>query len=376
MSLRTLDEHLSYLADPIRHAKLRAAVQTVVRTGDRVVDLGCGSGVLGLLCLQHGAGFVEAIDESAMIETVRETYRRSGFPRQVRLHRENSFRVNLDEPADLVVCDHVGYFGFDYGLLELLADARRRFLKPGGRMLPRRLQLLLGAVSSDACRSMAEGWAAQEVTPEFHWLRGHGINSKHAVNLKPAELASGLEMIADIELGQEYPPLLNWQANIPVLCDAPIDGLVGTFRVELAENTWMSNSPLDPQAINRPQAFLPIDARVHAKAGDVLRATIRARPADHTISWEVVHLASGKRHAHSTFGSRLLSRAELQRALPSHRPQLNRKGLARRTVLGYVDGHRNTDDILEAILREHPNLFPNTAEIRRFVTATLMRDTE
>ena len=43
-----------------------------------------------------------------------------------------------------MLCDHLGYFGFDYGIIELLQDARERFLKPRGIVVPSRVKLMLG----------------------------------------------------------------------------------------------------------------------------------------------------------------------------------------------------------------------------------------
>ena len=51
-----LDEHLGYVADRIRLERFRAAIAKAITAGDRVADLGCGSGILGLLCLRAGAG--------------------------------------------------------------------------------------------------------------------------------------------------------------------------------------------------------------------------------------------------------------------------------------------------------------------------------
>ena len=63
-----LDEHLGYISDGIRLRHLGTAIAKAVRPGDVVLDLGCGSGVLGLLSLQSGASRVIAIDSTAMIE--------------------------------------------------------------------------------------------------------------------------------------------------------------------------------------------------------------------------------------------------------------------------------------------------------------------
>ena len=122
----TLQEHLSYVADSLRNDRFRAAINQIVKPGDHVVDVGCGTGVLGLFCLQAGAAKVDAIDSTIAIEIARETLTRTGLCEQVTLIRRSSYQVELPERADVVICDHVGFFGFDYGLIELLSDALSR----------------------------------------------------------------------------------------------------------------------------------------------------------------------------------------------------------------------------------------------------------
>ena len=69
-----LDEHLGYVADHVRLERYESAVARVMGRGDLVADLGCGSGILGLLCLHAGAGRVFGIDSTAMLEVARETF--------------------------------------------------------------------------------------------------------------------------------------------------------------------------------------------------------------------------------------------------------------------------------------------------------------
>ncbi len=186
-----LDEHQGYIADPVRLNQFRQAIAKTVQPGDRVADVRCGSAVLGLLCLQAGAGHIDAIDSTAAIEIARQSLTKAGWGNQAGFIHGKSFQVELAEPVDVVICDHVGYFGFDSGLIETLADARRRFLKPGGRLIPGRLRLQLGAVESNKCHQLAEGWVAPGIPPEFHGLRQHGINTKYAVNLQVDEVLAG-----------------------------------------------------------------------------------------------------------------------------------------------------------------------------------------
>ena len=371
-----LDEHFSYVADAIRLRQFRSAVAQVVQPGDRVADVGCGSAVLGLLCLQAGAGHVDAIDSTAAIEIARQSLTQAGWGDKASFFHGQSFQVELSEPVNVVICDHVGYLGFDYGLIETLADARRRFLKPGGRLIPGSLRLKLGAVESEKCHQLAEGWRAHGIPGEFHWLRQHGINTKHAVNLQADEVLAGPAELGCIDLQAENPDFFSWTVELTMARDGVLHGLAGWFECELAENVWMTNSPLSAEAIKRSQAFLPIDGPLSVKAGDIVSATVMARPADRLIAWEVRHPASGSKFNHSTWLGDLLMQEQLGKTRPGHVPQLSRVARAKALVMGYCDGHRTVAQIRETVLHDHPDLFPSPSEITRFVDAVLGGNTE
>ena len=111
-----LDEHLGYVSDRVRLKRFEAAIARTVRPGDLVADIGCGSGVLGLMCLKAGAERVWGIDSTEAIEIARESMARAGLSDRYVCIRERSYRVLLQDPVDILICDHVGHFGFDYGM--------------------------------------------------------------------------------------------------------------------------------------------------------------------------------------------------------------------------------------------------------------------
>ena len=82
-----------------------------------------------------------------------------------------------------------------------------------------------------------------------------------------------------------------------------------------------------------------------------------------------------RRFSHSTWQGMVLTPEELIRANPTRVPRISPKGRARMTVLSYCDGRRTIREIEQAILRDHPDLFPSPGEIARFITHVLGRDT-
>lgn len=370
-----LEEHLGYVADPVRLGQFRKSLRTVVKAGDRVADLGCGTGVLGILALHAGAGHVYGIDESAMIGIARDTAARAGLQDRASFIAGRSQRIELPERVDLAVCDHVGYFGIDYGIVELVQDARRRMLKPGGRVIPARLHLQIAAIESDRVRAKAEGWRGEGVPAELHWLQSHSINSKHSAEFLREEVIGPPVALGTIDLLGEDREFFSWSAELRVARAGVVHGLGGWFDCELCDGVRMTNSPLADPCIQRPQVFLPIDEAVAVRAGDPVQARIMARPADDLIAWTVEFPAAGRRFSHSTWEGMPLSPADLLRADPARVPRPSPEGIARGIVLGYCDGKRSAREIEQAVRREHPGLFPSGEEISRFVAQVLARDT-
>jgi hypothetical protein len=276
--------------------------------------------------------------------------------------------VSLPEPADLIICDHVGYFGIDYGLVELMADARRRFLKPGGRMIPGRLRLHLAAIESPRCHGLATGWARPEVPPEFHWLQDLGTNNRYAVDLTAEEVLHSTPL-GEIDLREDQPPFFSWSCELELPRDGVMHGLAGWFECELAEDVWMTNSPLSEAAIDRHQAFLPLREPLHVGKGDRIKATVMIRPSDNLLAWDVQHMATGQRQAMTTWKGDLLTDTRLKRAHPEHVPVPNRYARALSVVLGYCDGQRTLAEIRALIAEHHPDLLPSPQETERFVTS-------
>ena len=92
------------------------------------------------------------------------------------------------EKVDIVLCDHVGYFGFDYDILKLLADARERFLKPNGIVVPGKIDVMLAPIESNQSRDLVTRWSDGSVPAEFDWVANAAANTKLAVDLKADEL--------------------------------------------------------------------------------------------------------------------------------------------------------------------------------------------
>lgn len=368
-----LAEHFNYLSDSVRLDCYRRACEALIETGDVVADLGCGLGILGLFSLKAGAGHVYAVDAGPIIEFTRTTIAKAALKDRVTLLHGRVQHTALPEPADLIICDHVGYFGFDYGIIELMQYGRQHMLKSGGKLIPARLELEVAAVSSNELSELMSCWQQPAMPSEYHWLTDYAMNETPGRYLGKQDMLSDAVKLADIDLAVEEGQFFSWTTKVTVKRDGVLNGLGAWFRAQLAPDVWMTNSPLADQPIHRRQMFLAA-GNIAVKEGDVIKVAISVRPTDNLIAWDL-ELPDGETISHSSWQGMMLRTGEVAQLQQDHVPSLNALGKARRVVSGYCDGVRTMSQIQEIVCTNHPELFPSEAEILRFVVRVLGRDT-
>lgn len=368
-----LGEHIEYLTLPGRNALYRQAISATLHDGDTVADLGCGVGVLGLFCLEAGASHCWGIDSSEAIHLARDTMQRAGMADRYTTIAGSTFRTELPEPVDLIICDHVGYMGFDYGIVRLMQDARQRFLKPGGRMIPEALDLMVAPVSSDVCLQKAAVWGQDPVPEQYHWLETLNRNQRFAYSFEPEELAGAPARLGRIDFAEDAPSLFRFEAVLQIDRAGQFHGFAGWFDCQLAGDVRMTNSPLDPASIRRSQAYFPTLESFAVNAGDEIGITLRFAADGDPIAWTIQPPRNAKRQRLSTFNARALAPEDMSRD-QGRPPVLGKVGEARAFVLAQVDGQRTREAIIAKVLEERPDLMPTPDAIREFVETVLKRD--
>ena len=140
--------HREMLSDAPRTRAYQRAIEnnpSLIR-GRRVLDVGCGSGILSLFAARAGAEKVLAIDGSGkMARLARAAVASNGYAGAVEvLHGDVEALPSLPGgPVDVLVSEWMGYALLFEGMLDSVIRARDKFLKPGGAMLPDRATMLV-----------------------------------------------------------------------------------------------------------------------------------------------------------------------------------------------------------------------------------------
>jgi hypothetical protein len=365
-----LDEHRQYLSDTMRVGAFRRALAQTVKPGDVVLDLASGTGILGLLACEAGAARVYALELTGLAGLAREIAAANGYADRITVIREHSTRATLPEPVDCIVCDQIGHFGFEAGVFELTDDARR-WLKPGGRVIPRQVQLWISLVEHPDVRQRIAIWNSRPANLDFSAAHSIATNTGYPVALDPSELLAAPKRLVAVDLPHTGSDWLTGDLDFQATRDGVLDGVGGWFVAELAPGVTLTNQPGHPERIARRNVLLPTPTPVTVHAGDRVHVNVRIRPIDSIVAWtmtltrvngETLDVARA-----TTFAGFLFSKEDLSRTAPHATPRLTRAGEARKALLLMIDGTHTVQEIERLLQKTFPDVLPSHERAAEFV---------
>jgi type I protein arginine methyltransferase len=369
-----LDEHRELLSDRPRLQAFAAAINETVKPHHVVLDLGSGTGILGLLACRAGARHVYSIDSGGIVQIAREIARDNGLRDRITYVKGLSTRVDLPERADLVVADQLGHFGFEAGLFEYFADARARLVNPGAITIPSRVSLCVALVEAPDMWDRIEFWNSSAVGFDLTAAFPIAINTGYPVKLRLDQLLGPSTTLAALDPSQGSAHVRG-DVTLTADRDGSLHGIGGWFCAQLTNNVQMTNGPDGVRPIARQNVYFPIGRPVDLHRGDRVRVAMSIAPADLIVAWAVgITTADGVKKAdfrHSTWRGMLLCDEDLAKTRSDHAPRLSRWGEARRSVLELCDG-RTVANIETEMRVRYPSLFPSLAEAAKFVGEVLI----
>lgn len=136
-------------------------LERVIKGGERVIDVGCGSGILSIAAAHLGAGAVEALDyDPVAVRVARENVVISGVEDKVSV-AESDLLQAASGPADIIVANIIARI-----IVQLIPDLAH-FLAPQGLFIAsgiigERLDMVLAALA-------AHGFQVMEKINEGDW---------------------------------------------------------------------------------------------------------------------------------------------------------------------------------------------------------------
>lgn len=372
-----LEHHRAWLSDLPRLDAFRAALRACVRPNAIVADIGAGTGVLALMAIEAGASKVYAIERGPIAAIGRRITSRHPQGSRIVFLRDDSSRVSLPERVDLVVSDLIGYFGFEAGLFEVLADARRRHLAPGGATIPSAISLHVAPACHQGLRDTLDVWRSRPAGFDMQPAYEHARRSAHHLWLDPSAVVGDPLLVGRYELPADRTPTIAVEGVTRVAVDSVIDGICGWFDAELAPGVHVTNDPRAPHRIDRLALVLPIHEPFEVRRGTEIAISLRVVPSEHVIRWSAAcrdAVGQPRSFSASTFESLLIDREELARlhAAPS---RLSEEGRALKRVLALLDSGASRVQAEDTLVVEFPSRFRCRRDAAAFVADVLLRFT-
>lgn len=133
--------HIPMLAHIARNDTYEAAIKTVVKAGDIVLDIGTGSGLLAMMAVRAGAKHVYACELNPVLAgAAREIIDRNGLDDKITLINKHSSQIkmgeDMPEKADVLITEIFDNGLVGEGALPTIAHAWHALLKPKAQIIP------------------------------------------------------------------------------------------------------------------------------------------------------------------------------------------------------------------------------------------------
>lgn len=283
----SLAEFGRMIDDDVRTHAFAAALEREVQEGDVVLDIGTGTGIFALIACRLGASKVYAIEPDEVIHVARDIARDNGFDDRIVFIQEMSTEVNLPEKVDVVVSDIRGILPLCGTNLVAIADARTRFMKDDGTLIPQRDTMMGVPVDSeDLYRLYDRPWAENDFGFDFGAGRRLVVNTWQDGRATQHDyLATPFNMITIDYRIVEHPDVRT-SNRCTIQRDGVVHGFNLWFETELVPGIGFSTAPHEPRRVY-DSAFFPLEEAVEVQEGDRITFAFNADlvGTEYDVSW-------------------------------------------------------------------------------------------
>lgn len=298
--------HRWMIRDSARTEAFRSAIFAVVKPGDVVLDVGAGSGILGMFAAQAGAKTVYSAEPTEVANLAAHLVWRNGLSGTVHVIQADAESLMLPEPVDVIVSEWLGTIGVDENLLGMVLTARDRWLKPGGKLIPARVTAFI-APASIPMRPEVEFFYRRPYGLDLSLLSEPSVHELLCLRRKvlPKNIVADPAVLWETELSsvplnQAYQPF-HGEAHFTMRRQAQANTLAAWFVADMGEGISLSNAPEAPET-HWGQLLLPLRGELTLNkkdAVDVRVSCIPAGPCITNLTW-ALRVNDGEWEQHDT----------------------------------------------------------------------------
>lgn len=370
-----IDGYGEMITDDTRMDAYVRALRGAVKPGSVVLDLGTGTGILALLASKFGARRVYAVEPAAVMQTAREIAAANGFGDVIEFHQAMSTAIALAERVDVIVSDLRGVVPLHRQHLPAIIDARRRFLAPGGVLIPQSDSLWLATVEApDQHRRITAPWTDNKYGLDMRAARDLAANTWCRLTVKPDQLLTEPTCCGMLDYASVADCDFSAEVTSRVTRAGSAHGFCLWFDAVLADGIGFSNAPDKPGLIYG-NAFFRWPEPAELLAGDSVAIGLRATLIgdDYVWNWDTMVLDQGDpgkvkaRFRQSTFLGKPMTPESLRKKAADYVPALNEDGEIDCAILEKMAEQSSLGDIARHLAARYPARFAGWQDALRRV---------
>jgi predicted RNA methylase len=263
----------SLLGQRSRLNKFKQAIYKVVKSGNYVVDIGTGSGVLAIIAAKAGAGRVTAIDiNPEALQYAKKAAKLNGVEQVIEFVECNFSEFVPEEKADVVICEMLSSMMLVEQQIPASFHTTQKILKSGGVILPQDAKVYLVPVE------------CIEIWERFQY---EDIQFPRVVQTATPDATRDL---ADMEMLETF-DLMNLKQDVTVdktlhytvVEHGTIHGLVGIFESKVFGDIHLKMDD------GWKQLFIPLSEPIKVSERDVFSVRVSYQPGKYdSLSIEVL----------------------------------------------------------------------------------------
>ena len=289
-----IEYHRMLTADHVRNAAFHDALKSVIRPGETVVaDIGAGTGLLGLMAAKLGAQSV-FLYETAEVGGLAFEILKKNKAKNCLLLPCHSTEMEAPPKVDVVVSETLGNYPLEEDIIAMMRDARKRHLKPGGIIIPNRIEQYIGAVTTPRFHAELTTWRDIGYGIDFALAQTMTLHNIYVRRVLPDDLLDqGRSAVRwdEFDLNGQPSSSRRGEAVFKLAQPTTIYGFATWWAAELVPGIMLSTAPDAPQT-HWEQLYLPLLEPITAGARSTVSVAVRSRTSDRdgtVLAWTATH---------------------------------------------------------------------------------------
>jgi len=291
ISYRDIQNHESMLQDTVRCEAFRDALFEVVTPDSVVLDIGAGTGILSIFAAQAGAKAVYAVERSPVAEVARQVVADNGLKDRITVFQGEMENLELPDKVDVIVSEWLGGYAVDENLLPIVIQARERWLKPGGIMIPGTISSWLAPAYDRYLQEDLDFWNSCPYGVDLSIVARDSLRRTEATcnYIKEENLLSNPQQMwaFDSHTCSQAQSCGTFETHLDFVCEheGDVNVLAAWFETKSAKSVVLSNGPSCPDT-HWGRTVFPIGETVPVKKGTHIKV-------------HFIHEPTGKGHSNA-----------------------------------------------------------------------------